>query len=89
MVDKKPRRKFKWPNKNSAGGMKMTINPMKSMVGRQIFPDLTDEEIEYQIELRENLLKEMVGNMYPKVVQQEIDELHDKTWLGKVVQDGN
>lgn len=67
----------------------MKVNPLKSMITRESFPNLTDEEIEYQIGLRENLLMELVGNLYPKVVKQEIDELKNKIWLGKAPEDGN
>jgi len=69
--------------------MIMKVNPLKSMITRESFPNLTDEEIEYQIGLRENLLMELVGNLYPKVVKQEIDELKNKIWLGKAPEDGN
>jgi len=57
-----------------------------NMIQRQKWPELNDQEIGWQVELRIELLENgMVEPPYKKVVQQEIDELQNRAWLGKKV----
>ncbi len=48
---------------------------MATMRDKRDFPTLTIEEIQKEIETRRALKATLVGNMWPHVLQEEIDEL--------------
>ena len=45
------------------------------MKRRDEFDDLTDEEIDVEIAERQELIKQMVGTLYPDIMCDEIDTL--------------
>jgi hypothetical protein len=50
---------------------------MGNLIDKSEFEKLNKQEIKEQIEIRENLLSEMVGWLYPRIVGAEIDTLED------------
>ncbi len=47
------------------------------MKNKNEFNDLTDEEIDIEIEVRRGLIKQMVGSLYPSILCGEIETLFE------------
>ena len=50
---------------------------MTKLLDKKEFDRLTKEQVIEQIEMRNNLLKEMVGWLYPSILQDEISILKE------------
>lgn len=50
---------------------------MDNLIDRDKFNTLSDIEINQQIELRKNLIQQMVGWLYPSILQGEIYSLKE------------
>jgi len=65
-------------------------DPMVNLITRDKWPTLTEEQIEAQILIRKDLVeKQLVGQFYPKVIKEEIEELESRSWRGSEEPDGN
>ena len=63
---------------------------MVNLITRDKWPTLTEEQIEAQILIRKDLVeKQLVGQFYPKVIKEEIEELESRSWRGSEEPDGN
>jgi hypothetical protein len=50
---------------------------MGNLIDKSEFEKLNKQEIIDQLEIREKLIEEMVGWLYPRIIQSEIDTLEE------------
>lgn len=50
--------------------------PVGQYVHRDFWPKLTLEQVKEQIAIRDSLLQQMVGSLYPSIVNDELRDLH-------------
>jgi hypothetical protein len=50
---------------------------MGNLIDKSEFEKLNPQEIRKQIEIRDDLITEMVGWLYPRIIQSEIDTLEE------------